>query len=342
MTSVTNSSFSTCFIRAYDSLHYSAGFRAQPEDFRVDEILGFSFSGEGEHICFFIEKTSQNTHWVAGKIAEHYQINEYDVGFCGRKDRHAITRQWLSIYDPHRKVSPENFPEIEGVKLLESTRHHKKLRPGDHQTNAFVITLRNVCNQQGERLTDEQKNNFLERAENILEQGVPNYFGVQRFGREANNLVLAQAWFESGVTPPRKQKGMVLSAARSWVFNQVLAVRIRENCWRECIQGDLVENALIEDAPIEEGMPTGPLWGRGKLATTDKAEEIERRVQEQYAQWCERLEYQGLKQERRSLVLKPQQLSCQWQGEHFVLAFSLPSGTFATAVLDELVDLKTA
>ncbi len=331
MTSAINPGFSVTFPCAYPSLNYSADFRRHPEDFRVDEILGFSFSGEGEHACFFLQKTSQNTHWVASQMAQHDHMNDNDIGFCGRKDRHAITRQWFSIYDPHRRISADNFPVIEGVTVLQSTRHCKKLRPGNHAANNFAIVLSNVYDSQEACLTENDKTHFLDRAVSILQQGVPNYFGPQRFGRDANNLQLAQAWFVDGVAPQRRQKSMVLSAARSWIFNQVLAERIRQQCWRQPLAGDVIN---------EDGVSTGPLWGRGRLPSSEAAHTIEVSVQQQFPIWCERLEYQGLQQERRPLMLSPEQIDCGWQGNNFLLRFVLPCGAFATAVLAELVELR--
>lgn len=319
-------SFPLDFPRAYGSINISADFRQKPEDFFVQEILGFQLSGEGEHLCLLIEKTGHNTHWVAQQIAQFFGVKEYDVGVCGRKDRHAITQQWFSIYDPLRKKV--NWPQwqLEGVKILDIKRHHKKLRRGDHLKNYFKIRLRQV------NFIDEQRADkpaFIKYIHNIVSQGIPNYFGPQRFGNNSNNLLFARDWFEQGIQPPAKQRSMILSAARSYLFNQVLALRLQLGNW----------NTLLAGERLVEGKPSGCLWGRGRLPVSDQVLEIEHRALEPYEPWCERLEHMGLKQERRSLVLSPENFSCSWAVDDLCVEFELPRGTFATAVLQEFSQL---
>jgi tRNA pseudouridine13 synthase len=342
MTLVINSAFPLDFPRAYGKPYLAADFRVQPEDFYVEEVLGFPLSGEGEHLCLFIEKQQHNTHWVTAELAKYAGISPRDIGVCGRKDRHAITRQWFSLYDPlnragRRQVDWQQFA-MDGVKIILIERHSKKLRLGDHQYNRFVIRLRNVITYAsgGEvsSLAESIKEKITAEIEQKLKNGVPNYFGEQRFGRGGNNLVMASDWFEKGVAPPRQQRSMILSAARAYLFNLVLAHRVRTNTWAQTIVGDIINHA----------QPTGPLWGRGRLSTTEDSLVIEQTVLADFSVWCERLEHQGLHQERRDLVLHCSNLSCSWQAHDLLLSFDLPSGTFATAVLAEvaLLNLETA
>ena len=310
----------------------SGVFRQQAEDFYVDEVLGFDLSGQGEHICILLEKRGQNTHWVAAQLAEYAGISERDVGYCGRKDRHAVTRQWFSLYDPERKNIAWSDFCLEGVNILKRTRHIKKLRPGMHQQNHFVIRLRNVtCADSDLLLNEAQKQSSLIRINTILAKGVPNYFGPQRFGREGSNLLLANAWLVEGKAPPRKQKSMVLSAARAYLFNLVLAARVRQQIWCESIPGDV----------LNDDRSTGPLWGRGRLTTKDQALACEQQALSGYDEWCHPMEHRGLQQERRNLLLLPSGARCEWQGHDLVLSFNLPAGTFATSVLAEIAHLKT-
>ena len=309
----------------------SAIFRQSPEDFFVNEVLGFDLTGEGEHIALHIEKCGHNTHWVAAELARYAGVAERDVGVCGRKDRHAVTRQWFSLYDPHVKPIDWSSFHYEGVRIVDVTRHNKKLRPGMHQHNQFTIRLRQV-QIQGQPLTYQQKQALSLHIQHCFDVGVPNLFGPQRFGRDGNNLGLAEQWFLKQQPPPRKQRGMVLSAARAYLFNCVLAERIRQGNWLEVIDGDCVQ----------ESLPTGPLWGRGRLATQGQAKELEQSVLEPFTRWCDRLEHQGLAQERRSLVLQPSHASHQWDQEDLIVRFELVSGAFATAVLAEISELKAA
>lgn len=335
MTLAINTPFPLQFSTAYDDLCLSAHFRTRPEDFYVEEILGDSLSGEGEHLCLYIEKQGHNTHWVTAELARYAGIGERDIGVCGRKDRHAITRQWFSLYDPSRKpIDWEQF-DMEGTKIIAIKRHHKKLRLGSHAANRFVIRLRQVVStacSPAQALSDAEKADVTLAIQQRLSQGVPNYFGVQRFGREGGNLQLASDWLERKIPPPRKQRSMVLSAARSYLFNCVLAERVSTQQWRHVMDGDIVS--------AYHQYPTGPLWGRGRLATAGEAFALEENILSPFAVWCERLEHQGLKQERRDLVLLPNNVSCFWQSNDLVVSFDLPSGTFATAVLAEIAVLE--
>lgn len=358
---------STAFPSAYRLPALSGIFRQSPQDFCVDEVLGFPLTGQGEHQCLHVEKISHNTHWVLAALAEYAGVSEKDIGYCGRKDRHAITRQWFSLYcPPVSKLSPELARQpvdwtqfsMEGVQILSVDKHAKKLRLGDHAHNQFTITLKDVRTGTGScrspfpspshssiatasaslaehealpSLSSEDQQNITAEIIRTLKQGVPNYFGAQRFGREGNNLVMANDWLVRGISPPRKQRSMILSAARSYIFNQVLAHRVSNGTWKTALVGDVV-NAVY---------PTGPLWGRGRLATKDDALEMEKIAIGDLAQWCERLEHLGLNQERRELVLTPDEIEVQWKGNDLYLSFSLPSGTFATAILAEVAQLVT-
>ncbi len=337
MTSVINPAFPLDFSRAYGAPSLAAQFRLKPEDFYVEEILGFPLSGEGEHLCLYIEKQSHNTHWVAAELARYSGFDEADISVCGRKDRHAVTRQWFSIYDPKLKAVDWSSFDMDGTKIITIDRHRKKLRLGDHQENHFVIRLRHVthvpeADNEPVLLSDQEKQQHLSSIQRQLSLGVPNYFGVQRFGRNASNLLMANDWLEKGVPPPRRHRSMVLSAARSYLFNQILSYRVSHNLWQTEIEGDILDDLH----------PTGPLWGRGRLATSGRSQAIELEVLNEFQGWCERLEHRGLKQERRSLSLFPKGLTCFWQNDDLILSFNLPSGTFATAVLAEVALLHEA
>ncbi len=126
-----------------------------------------------------------------------------------------------------------------------------------------------------------------------------------------------------------KKKGIYLSAVRSFVFNEVLALRIRQGLWGQALPGDVMDEA---------GRPTGPLWGRGRVSTTDQAQALENGVAERHATLCNGMEHAGLDQERRALVASPAELSWEWPQDHqLVLTFSLPAGNYATAVLNEIL-----
>jgi tRNA pseudouridine13 synthase len=164
----------------------------------------------------------------------------------------------------------------------------------------------------------------------IASHGVPNYFGAQRFGHDGGNVEQGRAMLarEIRVRNP-KMKGIYLSAVRSFVFNEVLALRIQQGLWGKTLPGDVMDEA---------GRPTGPLWGRGRVITTDQAQALENGVAERHATLCNGMEHAGLDQERRALVASPAQMSWEWpQANQLVLTFSLPAGVYATSVLNEVL-----
>ena len=124
----------------------------------------------------------------------------------------------------------------------------------------------------------------------------------------------------------RKPKGIILSAARSYLFNQVLCERVKEGSWKALLQGDVELNNL----------PTAPLWGRGRSATAGAAYDLECRALLPLQPWADALEHLGLNQERRALVSKPKNLQWKVSAKVLTLAFELPPGEYATGVLREL------
>lgn len=314
--------FSLDFPRAYGPLNASASFREQPEDFKVDEDLGFQPSGVGEHVFLQVLKRGENTAWVAEKIAELARVALNDVGYCGRKDRHAVTTQWFSVYLP-KGVEPDwSQLNSDSIYVISVARHQCKLRRGDHRQNYFVIRLRAVE-------TDDRQL-LQEKIDKVLSQGVPNYFGEQRFGFGGNNLVEAEAILVAGKRYRDKQKrGLMLSAGRSYLFNQVLAARVVAGNWTDLLAGD----------PAQK--PSGPLWGRGRSLAAEALLEFEQAVLANWLSWCDGLEHAGLSQERRLLQLIPSQASWRWIDNDLELSFALEAGEFATAILRELAVLKS-
>jgi len=316
--------FSLDFPYAYGQPDATANFRVEPEDFQVDENLGFEPVGEGEHVYLHIWKRGENTAWVAERIAELAKVAVMDVGYCGRKDRHAVTTQWFSVYLPKKESEPDwQQLNSDSIRILSVKLHQHKLRRGDHQTNQFKIRLRDLVVSDMSAL--EQK------IGSALQVGVPNYYGEQRFGHNANNLLEAHAILVDGKKMRDKQKrGLMLSAARSYLFNQVLATRVLAGTWNQMLSGE------------PEIFPSAPLWGRGRSAATDDTLAIETAAMESWTDWRDALEHVGLSQERRSLVLKPEAAVWRWIGSDVEISFRLGSGEFATTILRELSILTSA
>lgn len=306
---------------AYPASGASATLKSLNEDFCVTELPLQLPSGAGEHLWLDVEKNGANTAFVAQQLAEAAGVRDFDVGYAGLKDRWAITRQWFSLYLPKGETPDLTALQHPEFKVLSQSRHVKKLRPGDLLGNHFRIVLRDVT---GDRQAIEAS------LQAVASQGVPNYFGAQRFGFDGGNVEQGRAMLarEIRVRNPKK-KGIYLSAVRSFVFNEVLALRIQQGLWGQVLPGDVLDEA---------GRPTGPLWGRGRVPTTDQAQVLENGVAQRHAALCDGMEHAGLDQERRALVASPADMSWAWpQADQLVLTFSLPAGNYATAVLDEIL-----
>lgn len=331
------SEYSLAFPYLHGEPQQTALFKSQPEDFIVDEIFDFQAMGEGEHLFLKVKKTGENTQFLSDQLARFLSINKMDVGFAGMKDRQAITTQWFSLYlpDQQRTLDWQAFLQQSELKaeLLEFCRHNKKLRRGDHSGNRFTITLRDI----------PQTQETEERLSLIKQHGVPNYFGEQRFGREASNLqqfadLLEKNSQQNEATQRTRSKykrkrntnSMLVSAARAWLFNCVLSERIKRKTWATQLEGEV----------LVDGKISGPLWGRGRLASSGEVAEIEVRALENYSAWCNHLEHSGLSQERRQLQLVPRNIAWHWQQDVLTLTFSLASGQYATALLREVCKLK--
>lgn len=319
--------------------------RAEPADFRVEEVLGFEPDGHGEHAFLWIEKTGANTDWVARRLAQAAGVAPMAVGYAGLKDRHAVTRQAYTLQLAGRAEPDWQALGIEGVEVLSVARHSRKLRRGAHRGNRFVIRLREVEGDTGA---------IAARLETIAALGVPNAFGEQRFGREGGNVALAEALF-AGRRLPREQRGIALSAARSALFNAVLARRVEDGNWNRPLEGEVWvldgTHAIFGPEPWSEALaqrlaaldihPGGPMWGSGELRSTGEVAALEREVAAMHATLAAGLERAGLAQERRALRLRVRDLRHAWVGEgQLELSFGLERGAFATAVLRELLDWR--
>jgi tRNA pseudouridine13 synthase len=331
--------------RAYGEAVLKGKFRSIPEDFIVEEINAFEAHGEGEHLLVTIQKRGLNTAFVATALAKWAGINEMGIGYAGMKDRHAVTTQRFSIHIP-KKIAPDfESLNIDDVKLLEWQWHHRKLPRGALAGNRFSLILRDV---QGEKSAIEK------RLENIRDYGLPNYFGEQRFGRERANVGMALKMF-SGDRVKREQRSIYLSAARSEIFNAVLASRIENKSWLSALEGEVWmidgSHSIFGPEPLNDEIKTradkmeihatGPMWGRGELRVQSRVLDIETTVANAQQALCRGLEAADMRQERRALRILAQQLSWSWpKKDQLQCRFSLPPGAYATELLAELGELE--
>jgi len=321
--------------------------RSHPADYIVEEISRVEPEGEGTHMWLWVEKQSANTDWVAKELARVTDSVPRDVGYAGLKDRHAITRQWFSV--PYSSTTRENLEnaEIEGVKILESRQHTRKLKRGILGGNRFHLKVRQF--EGDEALT-------ASRLQQIQKTGVPNYFGPQRFGHGGLNVERGVKALQKRARLPRNKKSIYLSAIRSFLFNHVLAERVSRDVWNRMIDGDL---AMLDgtqsifpcespDQDIEDRVnrldihPTGPMPGDGGTQPTGLAAEIEQGVLDKWPQLKALLSAQRVQSSRRSLRLCPSELDWSFNNGELELVFVLPPGTYATTVLREVLVFKDA
>lgn len=160
--------------------------KAHYEDFQVEEIALYEPSGTGTHVYAYIEKTGMATTDVINRLARELKISRQSIGYAGRKDTRAVTRQWLSIEhtDPE-KVANLDIPRC---KILKVDRHGNKIKIGHHSGNRFLIRIRDLA------LPGEQAFEYAKAALDLLaKKGVPNYFGPQRFGSRFDSHILGHA-----------------------------------------------------------------------------------------------------------------------------------------------------
>jgi tRNA pseudouridine13 synthase len=320
-----------------------AQLRAEPEDFVVREWLGWEADGAGDHLLLKVRKRGANTLWVAKQLARLAKIDPRDVGFAGLKDRDAVAEQSFTV--PARSALGEAWMGVtgEGFEVIAAARHRRKLKRGALKGNDFTIVLRAF---EGDATVLEQ------RLRAVAAAGTPNYFGPQRFGRDANNLRTALAWFSGSTTPQdRWQRGFALSAARAAIFNAVVARRVQDATWNRLQPGEIVNLdgsgsvfvADTIDAALEERCarldvhPTGPMWG-GPASASGAAAAIEAEVAVRHDVLARGLSEARLEPERRALRIRVESLEWAIAGDVVELQFRLQRGAFATAVLHELIE----
>ena len=320
-----------------------AQLRADPQDFLVEEDLGFAPAGSGTHVLVKVRKVNANTQWVARELARFAGCRPEEVGYAGLKDRRAVATQWLSLPRPR---APLDWRSARGAdyEVLEAHPHTRKLPRGALAGNRFTIRLRPRA-----LAAAELAALLRPRLESVTRRGVPNYFGPQRFGRRGANL---DRLGEDLRRMRPAERSFILSAARSALFNAVLAARVTDGSWERLLAGDLAnlegrgsffavdapDATLLARAERLEIHPTGALWGAGPLPSAAAVAQLESAVAGRYPQLCAVCVEAGMRQERRSLRLAVHELTLQEEADAAVLRFRLGRGSFATAVLHELIE----
>lgn len=322
-------------------------FKVLAEDFEVTECLDLPVSDpaqqQGEHQWLWVEKRGANTVYVAAQLAKFAGVKERDVSYSGLKDRHAVTYQWFSVQLPGSQLLDWQTLEHPEFKILQAVLQPRKLKTGTHRANRFTLKLRDL----------DQADWFTQRWQQLVAQGVPNYFGPQRFGRQGQNIVQAKLWFTRQLKrrPSRHQSSLYLSAARSFLFNQVLSARIAAQRLEPEIGDAMILKGsqsffIIEqlDAAVTERFSqgdillSGPLVGSDSWLTQGEIARFEQGICEQHAELLDGLRQQRIDNARRALLMNLEQPQLTWLSESSAqITFTLARGCFATSVLRELI-----
>lgn len=314
--------------------------RATPEDFRVDELLAYQPSGEGGHTYLHVEKRLRDTDEVARWLAREAGVRAGDVGFAGRKDRRAVTRQWFSV--PGLGVEAALALSATGIRVLEAIPHAHKLRVGKLRANRFELVVREVDAARFERLEAA--------ARRIRVEGLPNRFGDQRFGRGGHNVARAIALAAGRIRERDRRKARFLySALQSHVFNAVLDARPLPPHRLEL--GDVAQvvasggSFVVEDLEREqpradafEISPTGPLIGPRAMTPAGEVAAREQAVLEALG-LVEIAPPPGVRARGGRRVLRVPVIGLEWsrEGADVRLVFELPTGSYATVLVEALL-----
>jgi len=332
------------YAHAYGKPISTATFKASPDDFKVNELLAFELSGEGEHQFLRIEKRGLNTEELVRALAKCLKKPIKSISYAGLKDRQALTTQWLSVHCPGEDIVDADLLQGCGWRVIESGRHLKKLKTGGLSVNQFTLILRDMVN------THEIES----RLDLIKTSGVPNYFGSQRFGHNGQNMLKAENMLiKSMRVKDRFLRGIYYSAARSFLFNLILSERVSNHNWNKALSGDVMQltgthsifsidipdesiNTRIADHDIS---PAAPLWGLGIDRMSMDALASQQKALHGFDPWCDALEQHGLERMYRAHTLPVTNLTWNWQDTNsLILSFELVAGAYATSVLRELVN----
>ena len=321
----------------------TALLKAECADFVVKENLGYSMAGEGEFVAVRVRKTDANTLFVGEKLAQFAEISARNMSYAGLKDRRAVTEQWFSLQMPGKPTPDFGDFQLEGIEILEVTRHNRKIRTGSLDGNYFDILLRNAI----------ENDDLKVRLENLSKFGFPNYFTEQRFGRDGHNLTQALRWAKGEIqVKDRKKRSFYLSAARSEVFNLVVSERLKQGVANRVLPNDIVqlsgshswfvadekEDLNVLQLRLEQGdlQLTAPLIGE----TAQPACSLENDIVQQHQDIANLMKQERLKPARRPLLMKPKDFNWQFEETGLRLKFYLPAGSYATALVRELVNIE--
>ncbi len=323
--------------------------RERLEDFVVEEVPAYEPSGEGEHTFFAVEKRDVSTPVLVRELARTLDVPVKRISYAGLKDARAVARQVLSAHF----VPPERLLALElpQARILWARRHRNKLRIGHLRGNRFTLRVRGVH--------PDAETRAAAILSVLVARGVPNGYGVQRFGGRGDNHELGlfllrndrEALRERGIRSlPYRQRRFYVSALQSALFNRYLAVRIETGLLDDLLLGDLARKEetggmfTVEDVEAErprvcawEISATGPIYGYKMLTPEAEAAALEARILAEVNLSPEEFRGEKAKGTRRPVRYRLEDLTWHVEEDALVLSFFAPKGSFATLLLRELM-----
>jgi tRNA pseudouridine13 synthase len=327
--------------------------KSVPEDFEVEEIPAYPPSGSGDFLYLWLQKRDLGAEYFQRQIAQRLGIPVGEVGAAGLKDRHAVTRQMVSV--PASAEARLAQLEGDGIQVLSVSRHTNKLRTGHLHGNRFRILIRDPDTGAAERLGP--------LLEPIRREGLPNYYGAQRLGRDGETARLglallrceAQPTFASGWRPNLRSsflRKLALSAAQSALFNAYLGRRSTDGLLRRVLTGDVMAKwpfgglFVVTDVEREqqrfearETVPAGPVFGRKTFSAAGDAAPREAAVLQEASLSARSFHGFGklLQGTRRHNLVYCDDLTATVEADGLRLSFTLPAGSYATVLLREIM-----
>ena len=325
----------------YGAPRVTGRIRSAPEDFEVEEELGFEPDGDGEHLWLWVEKRDLDTPELIRRIAREQKLPTRQIGHSGLKDRRALTRQWLSLHLPGAPRS-RRVADGDGYRVIAAAWHRRKLRVGTHRANRFRVRVREV---------DGFDDRARAQLRHVAASGFANYFGRQRFGRAGDNVAQALAAL-AGKRVPRRRRSLLISSLRSMLFNEVLARRVAANGWEAPLDGDafmLHGSHSVFRAPLDATIrrryaaldihPVATLFGPDREPLGGAAEAVEQQVYADHPEICAALAEAGAKAQWRALRALAENLDYRYDDARRVLELELrlAAGCYLTTLLDHFI-----
>jgi tRNA pseudouridine13 synthase len=320
----------------------------RPEDFDVEEIPAYEPSGQGDHLYLWVQKRGMGAEYFVRQLAKRLDLPPGEVGTAGLKDRHAVTRQWVSV---PASCEP-NLASVESdeLKILKVSRHTNKLKPGHLHGNRFRILIRDVVPEAEQRLPA--------LLDALRRGGLPNAYGEQRFGKDGETFRTGMELLagQGRRLSPFLRK-LALSAVQSALFNRYLARRIADGLLHRVLPGDVMAKwpfggmFVAVDLPCEqarldarETVPAGPMFGKKMYAAKADAAEREADVLAEAGLSADAFAGFGklLSGTRRHNYVWVDDLAASIEPEGVGLTFSLPAGSYATQLISELTHSAAA